>query len=176
MNLIRIFVRRPVLTSMILVLMLVMGIYAYQRLSVEMMPRIEFPVIVVSTVYPGASPSEVESQVTKKIEDEVSTIANVKNLQSYSMENMSQVIIEFELETDVDLDAMDVKEKVDAIRYLLPEDAEDPVIQKFDLASIPVMEIAVSAPRPLQDVYNIADKVIRATTRPVLVVRAADEN
>ncbi len=161
MNLIRIFVRRPVLTSMILVLMLVMGIYAYQRLSVEMMPRIEFPVIVVSTVYPGASPSEVESQVTKKIEDEVSTIANVKNLQSYSMENMSQVIIEFELETDVDLDAMDVKEKVDAIRYLLPEDAEDPVIQKFDLASIPVMEIAVSAPRPLQDVYNIADKVIR---------------
>ncbi len=146
---------------MILILMLVMGIYSFQRLSVEMMPRIDFPVIIITTVYPGASPSEVESQVTKKIEDEVSTIANVKDLQSYSMENMSQVIIEFELETDVDLDAMDVKEKVDAIRYLLPDDAEDPVIQKFDLTSTPVMEIAVSAPRPLQEVYQIADKKIR---------------
>lgn len=146
---------------MILVLFLVMGLYSYQRLVVEMMPRIDFPVIVVTTVYPGASPSEVESQVTRKIEDEVSTIANVKNLQSYSLENMSQVIIEFELETDVDIDAMDVKEKVDAIRFLLPENAEDPVIQKFDISASPVMEIAVSAPMPLQEVYHVADKVIR---------------
>ena len=160
MKLFRIFIRRPVLTTMILVLLVVMGIYSYRRLVIEMMPNIEFPIIVVSTVYPGASPAEVESQVTKKIEDEVSTIANVKDLTSYSMENLSQVIIEFELETSADLDAIDVKDKIDAIRVDLPENAEDPIIQKFDINAVSVMDLAVSAPRSLQEVYEIADKVI----------------
>ncbi|MCK4537930.1 MAG: efflux RND transporter permease subunit [Candidatus Krumholzibacteria bacterium] len=161
MNIFRIFVRRPVFTSMIMVMLLVMGIFSYRRLVIEMMPNIEFPIIVVTTIYPGASPAEVESQVTKKIEDEVATIANVKNLQSYSMENVSQVIIEFDLNTSVDLDAIDVKDKVDAIRMFLPEDAEDPVIQKFDINASPIMDLAVSAPRSLREVYEISDKVIK---------------
>jgi len=161
MNLFRFFVRRPVLTTMILVLLVVMGFYSFNRLIIELMPSIEFPVVVVTTVYPGASPAEVESQVTKKIEDEIATIANVKNLTSYSRENVSQVIVEFELETSVDLDAIDVKDKVDAILFELPEGIEKPVIQKFDIAAFPVMELAVSAPRPLQEVYEVSDKVIR---------------
>ncbi len=161
MNIFRFFVRRPVLTTMILVLLVVMGLYSYQRLVIEMMPNIEFPVIIVTTVYPGASPAEIESQVTKKIEDEVATIANVKNLTSYSQENVSLVIVEFELETSVDLDAIDVKDKVDAILFDLPDDAEKPIIQKFDIGATPVMEFAVSAPRPLQEVYEIADKVVK---------------
>ncbi len=69
MNIFRFFVRRPVLTTMILVLLVVMGAYSYQRLVIEMMPNVEFPIILVTTVYPGASPAEIESQVTKKIED-----------------------------------------------------------------------------------------------------------
>ncbi len=161
MNIFRFFVRRPVLTTMILVLLVVMGAYSYQRLVIEMMPNIEFPIILVTTVYPGASPAEIESQVTKKIEDEVATIANVKNLTSYSQENVSLVIVEFELETSVDLDAIDVKDKIDAILFELPDGAEKPVIQKFDIGAFPVMEFAVSAPRPLQEVYEIADKVVK---------------
>ncbi len=161
MNIFRFFVRRPVLTTMILVLFVVMGAYSYQRLIIEMMPNVEFPIILVTTVYPGASPAEIESQVTKKIEDEVATIANVKNLMSYSQENVSLVIVEFELETSVDLDAIDVKDKVDAILFKLPDGAEKPVIQKFDIGAFPVMEFAVSAPRPLHEVYEIADKVVR---------------
>lgn len=161
MNIFRFFVRRPVLTTMILVLLVVMGAYSYQRLVIEMMPNVEFPIILVTTVYPGASPAEIESQVTKKIEDEVATIANVKNLTSYSQENVSLVIVEFELETSVDLDAIDVKDKVDAILFELPDGAEKPIIQKFDIGAFPVMEFAVSAPRPLQEVYEIADKVVK---------------
>lgn len=161
MNIFRFFVRRPVLTTMLLVLLVVMGFYSYQRLVIEMMPNIEFPVIMVTTVYPGASPAEIESQVTKKIEDEIATIANVKNLTSYSQENVSLVIVEFELETSVDLDAIDVKDKVDAILFDLPDGAEKPIIQKFDIGASAVMEFAVSAPRPLQDVYEVADKVVK---------------
>lgn len=161
MNLLRIFVQRPVLTTMLLLAFIVLGFYSYNRLVVEMMPNVEFPFVMVTTVYPGASPGEVESQVTKKIEDAVSTIANVKDLQSISRENVSIVFIEFELFTDVDLDAIDVKDKVDAIQADMPEDAEQSVIQKFDIQGFPIMEIAVSAPRPLEEIYQISDKVIR---------------
>jgi HAE1 family hydrophobic/amphiphilic exporter-1 len=161
MNIIRIFVKRPALTTMIVVGLVVLGIYSYQRMVIEMMPNVEFPFVVVTTVYPGASPGEVESQVTKKVEDAVSTIANVKNLTSYSQENISQVFIEFELETKVDFDAIDVKDKVDAIQMNLPTDAEKSIISKFDFTAFPVIELAVSAPRPLEEIYQVADKVIK---------------
>ena len=161
MNIIRIFVRRPVLTTMLLLLLSVMGIYSYQRLAVELMPRIDIPVIIVTTVYPGASPADVETQITKKIEDKVSTIANIKNLTSTSMENLSQVIIEFDLETDVDMNAIDVKDKIDAIQSQLPGDAEKPVIIKFDIASTPVMELAVSGPRDPAELYDIAENIVK---------------
>ena len=161
MGLLRIFVRRPVLTTMLLMAFVVLGFFSYNRMIIELFPNIEFPFVIVTTIYPGASPKEVESQVTKRVEDAVSTIANVKTLQSSSRENVSQVFIEFDLETDVDLDAIDVKDKVDAIRIYLPEDAEDPIITKFDFSAFPIIEIAVSAPRPLEEIYQIADKVIK---------------
>ncbi len=161
MNIIRIFVRRPVLTTMIVVAFVVLGLYSYGRMVTELMPSIEFPFIIVTTVYPGASPGEVESQITKKIEDAVSTIANVKDLTSYSQENVSQVFIEFELETDVDLDAIDVKDKIDAIQANLPENAEKSVISKFDFSAYPIIELAIAAPRPLEEIYRVADKVVK---------------
>jgi HAE1 family hydrophobic/amphiphilic exporter-1 len=161
MNIIRIFVKRPVLTTMLVVAFVVLGLYSYQRMVIELMPNVEFPFVIVTTVYPGASPGEVESQITKKVEDAVSTIANVKNLTSYSQENVSQVFIEFQLETDVDLDAIDVKDKVDAIQANLPENAEKSVISKFDFTAFPIIELAMAAPRPLERIYQVADKVVK---------------
>ncbi|MFO7655224.1 MAG: efflux RND transporter permease subunit [Candidatus Krumholzibacteriia bacterium] len=161
MNPIRVFVRRPVLTTMLLVAFLIMGLRSYRLLTVELFPSIDFPVVVVTTVYPGAAPEEVESQITQRIEDAVSSIADVENLESTSMEGMSQVIIEFALETDVDMDAIEVKDKVDQIRFELPDNAEDPIITKFDFAAVPVMELAVSGPRSLAELYRIADDVIK---------------
>jgi len=174
MGLLRIFVRRPVLTTMLLMAFIVLGVFSYNRMIIELFPNIEFPFVIVTTVYPGASPQEVESQVTKRIEDAVSTIANVKSLQSSSMENLSQVFIEFELETDVDLDAIDVKDKVDAIRAEMPENAEESIITKFDISAFPIMEIAVSAPRPLEEVYLVADKVIKERLSRINGVASVD--
>ncbi len=174
MGLLRIFVRRPVLTTMLLMAFIVLGLFSYNRMIIELFPNIEFPFVIVTTVYPGASPQEVESQVTKKIEDAVSTIANVKSLQSSSMENLSQVFIEFELETDVDLDAIDVKDKVDAIQMDMPDNAEKSVITKFDISAFPIIEIAVSAPRPLEEVYEVADKVIKERLSRIDGVAAVD--
>jgi HAE1 family hydrophobic/amphiphilic exporter-1 len=146
---------------MLLMAFVVLGVFSFNRMIIELMPNIEFPFVIVTTVYPGASSGEVESQVTKKVEDAVSTIANVKNLQSISRENMSQVFIEFELETDVDIDAINVKDKVDAIAAEMPDDAEKPVIMKFDINAFPIIELAVSAPRRLEEIYQISDRVIK---------------
>ena len=174
MNIIRIFVKRPVLTTMIVVAFVVLGLYSYQRMVIELMPSVEFPFVIVTTVYPGASPGEVESQITKKVEDAVSTIANVKNLTSYSQENVSQVFIEFQLETDVDIDAIDVKDKVDAIQSNLPENSEKSVISKFDFSAFPVMELAIAAPRPLEEIYGVADKVVKDRLSRISGVASVD--
>jgi len=174
MNIIRIFVKRPALTTMITLAFVVLGIYSYGRMVIELMPNVEFPFVIVTTVYPGASPGEVESQVTKKVEDAVSTIANVKNLTSASQENLSQVFIEFKLETQVDLDAIDVKDKVDAIQANLPDNAEKSVISKFDFSAFPIIELAVSAPRPLAEIYQVADKVIKERLSRINGVASVD--
>lgn len=161
MNVFRTLVERPVLTTMLVAVMVVMGAYSYTHLVVDLMPSIEFPVVVVTTSYPGAAPGEVETQITKKIEDNVSTLANIEDLLSYSRENLSQVIVQFTLETNQDQAAIDVKDKVDAIRADLPDDAEDPVITKFEIGSSAVVDIAVSGPRSLRDLYRIADEQIQ---------------
>ena len=101
MSMLSAFVRRPVLTTMLMVTMLYLGWNGYRALNLELMPRIDYPVIVVTTVYPGAAPGEIESQVTKRIEDQVSTLANIEELTSTSRESVSQVIIQFTLDKNV---------------------------------------------------------------------------
>jgi HAE1 family hydrophobic/amphiphilic exporter-1 len=154
-------VRRPVLTTMLVLVFLVLGVFSYLRLRVDLFPEVNFPVVTVSTVYPGAGPSEVEAQVTEKLEDEVISIANVRRVSSYSQENVSVLVIEFELGTDVDAASLDVKNKVDAIRYRLPSAAEPPSVVKFDVGAFPVMDLAMYSDRPLDELYRLADTSVR---------------
>jgi HAE1 family hydrophobic/amphiphilic exporter-1 len=154
-------VNRPVLTTMIVLSFVVMGFFSWQRLVIDMLPEVDFPYVTVTTIYPGAGPGEVETQITKKIEDEVSTIADLKTLESISRENLSLVILEFELGVDVDIAAIEVKDKVDAIYALFPDDVEPPVVVKFDINAFPIVDLAVSSPRPLEEVYETAKNDIK---------------
>jgi len=156
----RMAVRRPVLTTMLVVILVVMGVTSYFTLGVDLLPGVDFPVVTVTTVYPGAGPQEVEQQVTEKVEDAVSTIGNLQTLTSYSRENMSIVIAEFEYSVDADLVAIDVKDKVDAIRADLPDDAQPPTILKLDINAMPVMDLALSGPQSLEALYDFADQVV----------------
>ena len=153
MFLARMAVRKPVLTTMIVFTFVVLGFFSWQRLVIDMLPEVDFPYVTVTTIYPGAGPGEVETQITKKIEDEVSTIANLKTLESISRENLSLVILEFELGINVDIAAIEVKDKVDAIYAQFPDDVEPPVIVKFDMNAFPIVDLAVSSPRPPEEVY-----------------------
>jgi HAE1 family hydrophobic/amphiphilic exporter-1 len=153
-------VKRPVLTTVFILTFVILGFVSYSRLVIELFPSIDFPFVTVNVIYPGAGPAEIESQVTKPVEDAVSTISGVKRIDSIVGEGFSLTIIEFELEMDVDIVAMDVRDKIDATKYELPSDIEDPVIEKFDVNAFPIMNLAVYGDRGLDELFEIADDVI----------------
>jgi len=154
-------VKRPVLITVIILAFVILGLVSYSRLVVELFPSIDFPFVTVSIVYPGAGPAEIESQVTKPVEDAISTISGVKRIDSIVGEGFSLTIIEFELEMDVDIVSMDVRDKIAATQYELPGDIEDPVIEKFDVNAFPIMSMALRGDKGLNELYEIADDIIR---------------
>jgi len=149
------------MVSMFLIAFVVFGALAYFGLTLNLMPDVEFPYVTVQIIYPGSGPREIEIQISKKIEDAVSTISQIDFIQSYSMEGVSFVIMRFELDKDVDIANQEVKDKVNAILNELPRDAELPVIEKFDISSFPVMDIVFTGELPVRDLFEIADKRLK---------------
>ncbi len=170
----RLAVRRPVLTTMLVGILVFLGAFSYLNLGVDLTPDVEFPVVTVTTVYPGAGPEDVELQVTEPIEDAVSTLADLESLTSISRENVSILIIEFDYNVDADLAAIDVKDKVDAIRGGLPDDVEPPTIQKLDIRSMPILELALSGSQSLDALYDFADQVLAEALSRVTGVASVD--
>ncbi len=154
----RLAVERPVLTTMMVVMALVLGIFGYTRMQTELFPEVEFPIVTISTVYPGAGPEEIEIQVTDPIEEAVSTLANIDDLTSYSQENVSIIILQFDLEVDPDQAAIDVRDRVEAALDELPEAAETPTVQKFDIGALPIMTLALSGSQGTDALYQFADE------------------
>ncbi len=154
-------IKRPVMMTMVIMTFVVIGIFSLGRLGIDLMPKMDFPFISVMTIYPGAGPEEIETLINKPLEEEVSAVSGVKNLYSISQEGVSIILVELQLEEDVDMRAIDVKDKIDAIRMELPEDIEEPVVQKFEMGSEPIINLAVTGPYPLEDIYVQVDKVIK---------------
>jgi HAE1 family hydrophobic/amphiphilic exporter-1 len=154
-------VRRPVFATMIILSLTVVGLFSYQSLGVDLFPKIDLPTITVTVVNPGASPQEVETEITDKIEGAVNTISAIDELRSTSVEGVSQVFITFLLEKNPDIAAQEVRNKIDLIVNDLPVTAEQPIVQKLDTDAAPVIRIAVSAPRSPREVTDIADKKIK---------------
>ncbi|MDM0074455.1 efflux RND transporter permease subunit [Variovorax sp. J2P1-59] len=139
----RVSLKNPVFATMLMLALVVLGMFSYQRLQVDQFPNIDFPVVVVITEYPGASPEIVESEVTKKIEEGVNSIAGINALTSRSYEGQSVVIIEFQLYVDGRKAADDVREKVAAVRPLFRDEVKEPRVLRFDPASRAVWSVAV---------------------------------
>jgi HAE1 family hydrophobic/amphiphilic exporter-1 len=154
-------VRRPVFATMIVLSLTVVGLFSFMSLGVDLFPKIDFPTITVTVVNPGASPREVETEITDKVESAVNTISGIDELRSTSVEGVSQVFVQFLLDKNADVAAQEIRDRVNLIVGDLPETAEDPIIQKLDTDAAPVLRIAVSSPRSLRDVTDIADKQIK---------------
>jgi HAE1 family hydrophobic/amphiphilic exporter-1 len=154
-------VRRPVFATMLILSLTVVGLFSYRSLGVDLFPKIDLPTITVTVVNPGASPQEIETEITDKIEGAVNTVSGIDELRSTSVEGVSQVFITFLLEKSPDIAAQEVRNKVDLIVNDLPVTAEQPIVQKLDTDAAPVVRIAVSAPRSPREVTDIADKKIK---------------
>lgn len=154
-------IKRPVLMSMILVVFVMFGILSYNDMSVSLLPEFTIPAVTVQTIYPGASPNEVETQITKKIEDELLGIGLLDDLTSYSMENVSVIVATFELTKDEKEALQDVKDKVDQILNDLPDGAERPVVKNYDVTADPVMLIAMRGDMTSTELYDYADNVVK---------------
>ena len=175
MQLTRLAITRPITILMLVLALVVLGLQSRDKLPVDLYPKIDFPMLFISTVYTGTGPEEMETLITKPIEDQVSTISGLKKLTSTSSEGISNVVMELELGTDIDTAASDVRSKLDAIRNQLPQDAKAPVVQKLDVSAMPVVTICISSQRRRsQDVRQLADDVVKDRLSQLAGVASVD--
>ena len=167
-------VRRPVFATMLILSLTVVGVFSFRSLGVDLFPKIDLPTITVTVINPGASPQEIETEITDKVEGAVNTISGIDELRSTSVEGVSQVFISFVLEKNADVAAQEVRNKIELIVNDLPETSETPIVQKLDTDATPVLRIAVSAPRSLREVTDIADKQIKRQIEPISGVGNVD--
>ncbi len=161
MKLTQIAVDNPVFATMMMVALLVMGLFSYRQLGIDQFPNVDFPIVVVTTDYPGASPETVESEISRKIEESVNAIAGLKTLTSRSLEGRSIVIAEFELSVPSALATQDVREKVGQVRATFRTEIKEPLIQRFNPDDQPIVSVAVrSDVRAVRDLTTLADQLI----------------
>lgn len=161
MNLTKIAIKRPAMMSMIIMVFVVLGLFTYNKMGVELFPAVNMPAVYVVTNYPGAGAEEIETQITKPIEDQMATLGKLKKISSQASEGFTYTALEFELSADANQAALDVQKKVDMVKGMLPEDATDPVVYKFDINDQPVLVMALQSHRPLYEAKEIAEDVIK---------------
>ncbi|MBK7336826.1 MAG: efflux RND transporter permease subunit [Saprospirales bacterium] len=155
MSITEIAIKRPSLILVGFIVLTVLGLISYSRLSYELIPKFSAPVIFITTTYPGASPTEVENNVTKPIEDAISGVEKIINIRSTSYESLSLVAVEFKQTANVDLALQEAQRKINGIQALLPADAKAPVISKFASDEFPIMNIAANADLPQAQLYDL---------------------
>src|ERR1700712_956445 len=154
-------VRRPVFATVLILVLCVVGIAGYTKLGVDRFPKVDFPIITVTTRLPGAGPHEVESEVSDRIEEAVATLSGIDEMRSVSAEGISQVFVTFLLEKDINVAAQEVRDRVNGVISELPDTIELPTVTKIDPDAAPILYFSVAAPRPLRDITEVADKLVR---------------
>lgn len=168
-------IKRPIFITCVIIGILAAGIVCFKAMSVDLYPDVSIPVVTVQTVYRGAGPGEIETLVSRPIEDEISTISGIKRLTSRNLEGLSLVIVEFQSSVDAKYAEQQVRDKINIVKPKLPDEIDDSVIKKFDPADSPIMSIALTA-EGLTDaqLYDVADRVIKPRLEQVNFVGAID--
>ena len=154
-------IKRPVFATMVILGLVVLGVVSYPRIGVDLFPKVDFPIINITTTLKGANPGIMDVDITDKIEEAVNTINGVKTISSTSTEGISTVSVEFVLERDIDLAVQDVREKISIIKGKLPKDIDEPIIQKVDPDANPVMWLGLTGQRSVRELSTYADEVLK---------------
>ncbi|MDD3562273.1 MAG: efflux RND transporter permease subunit, partial [Candidatus Cloacimonetes bacterium] len=161
MFLAKLSIERPVLVTMAVLVFVVFGALAYVGMPLNLMPDVELPYVSIMTVYPGAGPREVETQVTSKLEEAAATVPQIDNMTSFSIENVSIIMIAFDQGKDVHVASSEVKDKIDSILRELPDGVERPSVQKFDFSAFPFMDLVLSGEMDSRALYELGDGKIK---------------
>ncbi|MBI4083026.1 MAG: efflux RND transporter permease subunit [Candidatus Lambdaproteobacteria bacterium] len=154
-------IKRPVFATMVILALVLFGIISFRQIGVDLFPKVEIPGVTIVAVLPGADPETVETTVTDPIEEAVSSISGIKELRSTSADSVSQVVVSFELEKNVDVAYQEIQARLGTIRSQLPQDLHEPVVEKFDVDAAPILSVVVSGDKPIRELTYIADKVIK---------------
>ncbi len=173
MNPVRLAVKKPVFVLVIFFIIMLLGFFSLPKLHVDLAPKVEIPIVTVITVYPGAGPDQVETLVTKPIEDAISTTNNLKNIKSSSVEGVSIIVAEFNMGSSVDIAVTDVREKVSSMIGDLPEGAKQPEILKLDINASPILYLSITG-NDLKKIYDVADNFVRVKLQTVQGVGKID--
>lgn len=174
MNLASISIKNPVFATMLIAAFMVFGLLSYPKVGVDLNPDIDFPYVTVSVVYPGTDPVTMEREVAEKLEEAVNTLGGIRSLRSFNLESVTQLVIEFELEVKGDQAVQDVRDRVSRILKDLPEKAEPPIVEKFDIGAAPIMYLALSGDLPVRKLTRIADKVVAERLQRIRGVGSVD--
>ena len=167
-------IRRPVFAVMIIGALVVLGWISLGRVGVDLFPKVEFPVVSITTNLEGSSPEAIESDVTDPIEEQVNTTSGIETLSSTSAEGLSQVVIQYELDENVDVKAQDVRDKVSLARANLPRDAEQSIVQKVDPDAQAIMSVMIAGDLPIRDLTHFADKTVKERLQRISGVGSID--
>ncbi|NOT56074.1 MAG: efflux RND transporter permease subunit, partial [Deltaproteobacteria bacterium] len=154
-------VRRPVFASMLVGSLVVAGWFSYKSLTLDLFPKVDMPVVTVTTTLPGAGPEEMEAQVTKPIEEVINTVSGIDELRSVTREGLSQIIVQFKLEKNLSVAAAEVRDKVGTVLAKLPDDVDPPVVEKFDVDATPILTLTVSGFQGLKELTEVAEKKVK---------------
>ena len=175
MTLSELSIKRPVLATVMILIIIIFGVIGYQNLPVREFPSIDHPIITVSVSYPGANAEVIESQITEPLEQAINAIPGIRSLTSRSSQGNSRITIEFELSVDMETAANDVRDKVAGAQRMLPRDVNPPTVTKADADSDPIMQITVESPiRSLLQLTEIADRTVRERLQTIADVSAVE--
>ena len=161
MNITELSIKRPAFISSLMIAIITVGYIAFNKMNVELFPNIDIPVIFIATRYDGAAPSEIESLVTKPLEEEISTVSGIKKLLSRSLKDTSQIIVQLYQNTDIKYAEQQIRDKINQSRPKLPEDIKEPIIRRVDPADQPVLTIILKADLPEDKLFDLADNFVR---------------
>ena len=161
MNLAELSIKRPVLISCLMILLIVLGLMAYKKMPVDQFPDVTFPIVFAEIVYPGASPVDVERQISKIVEDEVSSLSGLETVSSYNYDSVAIIVIKFRLGIDIKEAEQQVRNRIQNVKSKFPKDAKDPVIRRFDPADQPIVTLAINSKMNAADLYDVANEKVK---------------
>ena len=161
MNLAELSIKRPIFITCIVSLMIILGLISYKKMPVDQFPDVTFPIVFVEVLYPGASPVDVERQISKILEDEVSSLPGLETVSSYNYDSVGTLVIKFKLGVDIKESEQQVRNRIQNVRNKLPVDAKEPVVRRFDPADQPIVIIAVNSEMNPADLYDVANEQIK---------------